>query len=272
MVNVQSRIDELQREYNSNYEKIEELEREFKDIQKIMKKKDRKEAELRNDIAARKFMVRNRIIQKCIKSLKDEQTQINSLELSDDTKELEEQTNCIEESLMKQYLILDRLSAQETLHWYSRDKILSKLEICLSSVGIGLLSILGIGIGLSSAVSQLPLLYGMGISFVASSSIASVVFANRNRTYKNILQKFHHVYSTNSENSLKEQSLDSIVEKIIKSRLELQIKTSVLENKEREEQKRIELSKDEMIREISIDSKQVLESELVEIDFMHKTK
>lgn len=270
MVNMQSRIDELQREYNSNYEKIERLEEEYKDISKIKKNKNRKEAELRNDIAVHQLMVRNQIIQECIKSLKDKQIQTNLLEVSDDTKKLEMQIGCIEERLIEQYKKLDNLSIQETLHWYSRDKILSKLEICLSSVGTGLSSTLVIGLGISSMVLPIPLLYGIGISFVFSSGIAGVVFANRNRAYKNILQKCHHEYK--QSNVRGETTLNQMIETIIKSSLELQNKKSVLENKGREEQKRAALSQDEMIREISIDSKQVLESELVESDFMHKTK
>lgn len=272
MINLQSSIDELQKEYNSNYEKIEELEKEYGHIQKTVKRKERREAELRNDIAVHQLMVRNQIIQQCIKSLKKGQIQVNQ-ELQDSTKqELKSQVDCMKDNLVEQYQKLDILSAQETLNLYARTRILSKLEIGLSSVGIGLLSILVIGVGISSVVSQLPLLYGMGISFIASGGIASVLFTGQNKTSKKFFQKLYHEYQQkNLENSLEEQSLNQMTETITNSLLEFHIKKNMLEKKEKETQK-IESSKNEMVREQTIEPVQVIESELVESSLLHKAK
>lgn len=260
MVNLQSSIDEFQKEYNRNYEKIEDLEQSYKNISKQFKRKERFEAKIRNVIEVRKLRVRNQVIRSCIESLEKEQKQIQTLsdkylilpKTENTTKEELSQTyQHTQEQLVDQYKQLDILITQETI---SSSSIQNRVEQYILLVEMGLISLL-----LASVFVPDILLYEKGILFVITCSISGVCCGIHNRKHKKLIEKLNHELHENPEyvKAIEGKTLDELTEQITHTYLELQQQKTLLEIENNKVKSNIQVQ----------EGKQVMVSQLPEMDY-----
>ncbi len=258
MVNLQSSIDELQKEYNRNYEKIEDLEQSYKNISKQFKRKERFEAKIRNVIEARKLRVRNQMIRSCIESLEKEQKQIQTLsdkylilpKTENTTKEELSQTyQHTQEQLVDEYKQLDML-------------ILKEKNIDLKNRELEFISclILGLGYLMPAFIVDTLLVKIIGLLFALPPSIVGgIYFINSTKKYKKLIEKLNHELHENPEyvKAIEGKTLDELTEQITHTYLELQQQKTLLE---------IINNKVESNTQVQ-EGKQVMVSQLPEMDY-----
>ncbi len=242
MVNLQSSIDDLQKEYNELYEERESLEKSYQLYQKYEKRKDRKERKIRYQIERNKLNIRINTIKQCIKSLEEEQKQITTLSTKyriDYKQEINEEclSNVndkqieLENQLKEQYDAMDNLITQRTLAQEYRNCIFGNSIIAIIAVVIGgLLSLTSLITGMFSGLvtSQLSVSLLIG-TFIASSSITTLLMIKHDHIYKSIFQKLgmlgiqklppeEQLYKMLNE----EEKYNQLKEDLIKSQLALQ--------------------------------------------------
>lgn len=274
MVNLQSSIDALQKEYNRNYADLEELENSFNQIINFGKKKERIASEIRYQIEKQKLLVRNQMIKESIKSLKKKQGTI-----SDSYPVSPNAENRIQEDLKGQYEKLDVLVTQRTFHRESRLRIHSKKGIGFIAVGIGIAAALmfeAVFASFVTSTTHLVVLSGMGISFIASGSIVGICSMISGRKSKKILQKIKDEFRQDDpsyKTTYEEQEINQMIDEVIQTCIELHEQKAVLENKQREEQYN-QINREnpinEVVRQQTMDL--VLEPQLPEMDVVHKKR
>lgn len=250
MINFQSSIDELQREYNRNYTKLEGLERYYEDNKPW--KKNKIALEVSYKIEKRKLKVRNQIIKKSIKALQDEQQQIQKLSsryyinYQVETSTHEELHHCQEQTqeiLKDQYQSLDVSITMETLEREMYFKIYTKSEIVLTSflkagmsaTILGMLALL-----VSPPIVPFYVLVGMRIGleifFVTFSIASGIALRKKNKKTRTIFGRLYEEYKQKNQferKSYQEQTCDDMIEQITKTRLTLLEQKTKIEQREK---------------------------------------
>lgn len=265
MANLQSSIDEFQEEYNSNYEKLEELERNYNIIQELGKLKGREEAEIRYSIEIKKLKVRNQIIKNSIESLKNEWKQIqvlsNRYQITPkvENSTVEELNICIhrtQEELVEQYRKLDGSLTRQILEQRLSVRL---LDILIQLWPITFIMLISFG-SLFTRWNSLGIntLVDLGLSFVVSSSVIGFSYIKSNKKSQKLFQKLNHEFELENlfyENTYEQQCMNQMVDQVTKIRLELQEQKRLLEikkeeccvNKEDNEMQSVQTQTQEMI-------------------------
>lgn len=250
MVNLQSSINELQKDYNRNYAALEGLERDYGN-NKLGKKNHRNELEVRYKIERRKLKIRNKIIQHSIKALKDEQQQVQKLsnkyeinyklETCKD-EELNHHVEQLQEDLIRKYKDLDSSIIKEMLEREEYLKIHTKPAIICASILHGGVASIILGMlfvtfnPMEASIFVLTgMRIGLGISFVFSSTMSAIVMHQKNEEIRNLFQKLRKEYKQKNQLSCdicQVQDCNQIVNQITKIELELQEQKRILEIKE----------------------------------------
>ena len=244
MVNLQLSIKEFQEEYNSNYEKLEELERNYNIIQELGKREGQEEAEIRYSIEIKKLKVRNQIIKSGIESLKNEWKQIQALsnryQVTPKVENItvEELNICIcrtQEELVEQYRKLDSFLTRQILGQRLSVKILDILIQLWPITFIMFVSFVSLFIRWN--ILEINALFDLGFSFVLSSSIIGFSYIKSKKRSQKLFQRLSHEFELGNsfyEDTYEQRYINQMIDSITKIFLGLQEQKRMLEIKKEE--------------------------------------